>query len=550
MTKQFLGLGKTKYTSSICLIDENDNIELLLTERLTRKKSSGAWPEKPLRKIYNRLSFDNLIIAENRDVHPPRIIEDTYNSIFPFYEHLKLEKMDYFVSHFNPNLQYVSHHLCHAHAALALSPFEKSIILVMDGAGSELSFNEYEECSVFLQNGVQLELAFRQSVSFHKSELDSTQTFGNQIGACYEKASEFIFNSPNSSGKVMGLAPFGKPLTYKNHLNFQENIPWDKSFKNKSKADWESLDHSLFENIAATVQAQIEYEYHKIITLIKQKYPEYTNLILTGGCALNCTNNAKILYQQLFDKIYVPPFPGDESIGFGLAHYLKNLAKPDSWRPVPFENQSAYFGPSDSIPASIEIEKEFNLKDFDIKKYEKVEIQAVELLKNNQIIAWFQGRSESGPRALGNRSILARPDILGLKDLLNSTIKFRENFRPFGCSVLHEKAHIYFETKKGFDNPYMSYAIKVRENYKDILKEVSHVDGTSRMQTVRTGQNKKFHQLIELFGNETGLYCLLNTSLNVMDEPILETVADARRFMEKSPVKYLIIGDYLITKKS
>jgi carbamoyltransferase len=164
-------------------------------------------------------------------------------------------------------------------------------------------------------------------------------------------------------------------------------------------------------------------------------------------------------------------------------------------------------------------------------------------------VAWFQGRSESGPRALGNRSILARPDVTGLKDKLNKSIKFRESFRPYGCSVIQEKAHLYFDIDQNFNNPYMSFAIKVREEHKELLKEVSHIDGTSRMQTVKIGQNEKFYRLLERFGEKSGLPCLLNTSLNVMDEPIVETIQDVRRFMENTPTDYLVINDFLIKRK-
>lgn len=548
MSKQYLGLGKTKYSSSICLINKDQSVEMLLTERLNRKKNSGAWPEIPLKHIYNKLDFSSLKMGENRDVHHPMQIEDIQNELFPFYDYLKKEKLENFTSRFNPDIEFITHHFCHASAALAISPFSKSVIIVMDGAGSEIENNKYEECSVFLQDGVNLVLSFRQEIAFLKSHKHSNHSFGNRIGALYEKASEFIFNSPNSSGKVMGLASFGLPLKIEDYYSFMESLPWELSFKKKSKKEWEDIDHSLFKNLAATVQKALEDDYDKVIKKIKELHPEYTNLILTGGCALNCTNNAKILYQNLFDQIFVPPFPGDECIGFGLAHALKFKENPLLWKPLPFENQSAYLGPKESAPTDSEITKHFHDNDFLLTKVHDVCKKAAELLEQGHTIAWFQGRSESGPRALGNRSILSRPDIGGLKDKLNRSVKFRESFRPYGCSALYEKSHLYFEIEEGFNNPYMSYAIRVRPEYKTLLKEVSHVDETSRMQTVRKGQNAKFYKLIEEFGNLSGLYCLLNTSLNVMDEPILETVADARRFMEKTPIEYLVIDDFVIKK--
>lgn len=542
MNQQFLGLGKTKFNSSVCLID-GDSVELLLTERLNRKKNSGLWPEVSLKLINPKLRKNNLLMAENRDVHKPRVIEDTQNKLFPFYEYLKKQELDCFTTHFNDEIEFVSHHLCHAYAALALSPFEKSVIIVMDGAGSEVSPGEYEECTVYLQDGVKLTPVFNQTVQF-KNDL------GNRIGASYEKAAEFIFNSPNASGKVMGLASFGKGLNYEEHVSFQASLPQDKAFKAKSKKEWEDLDHSLFKDVAASVQNKLEVDYEKIISLILRDYPEYENLILTGGCALNCTNNAKILYSKRFKKIFVPPFPGDECIGFGLAHYLKFKKSPESWSPVLFENQSAYLGCISSIPDKKLIIEVFQDEKFEMHEHENINQVTAELLRDGHIIAWFQGRSESGPRALGNRSILARPDVEGLKDRLNESVKFRESFRPYGCSVLHDRAHEYFVVEEGFDNPYMSYAIEVLPHYQDRLKEVSHVDKTSRMQTVRIGQNEKFYKLIECFGELSGLYCLLNTSLNVMDEPILETVYDAKRFMESSPIEYMVIDNFLIKRRS
>lgn len=545
---QFLGLGKTKFNSSICLIDQSST-ELILTERLNRKKNSGLWPELPLKSVYSRLNIQTLKMAENRDVHRPSTIEDIQNTLFPFYDYLQKNELGVFTKHFNPDLPYISHHLCHAHAALALSPFEKSVIVVMDGAGTEVNKGEFEECTIYLQNGVKLTQVTQQLVRFATSTKNPTRTFTNRIGGSYETASEFIFNSPHSSGKVMGLASFGTPMDYSEHLEFQENLGWDHSFKGKSKNEWENLDHTLFKNIAASVQQKLESDYDKIIQLIKMKYPDYENLILTGGCALNCTHNAKLLYQKLFSKIFVPPFPGDECIGFGLAHYLKYQNNPGSWMPVPFENQSAYFGSMKSIPLDEAIEKEFSRDEFEIKKCNDIIDETAELLKEKYIVAWFQGRSESGPRALGNRSILARPDVIGLKDKLNKNIKFRESFRPYGCSVIQEKAHLYFDIDQNFNNPYMSFAIKVREEHKELLKEVSHIDGTSRMQTVKIGQNEKFYKLLERFGEKSGVPCLLNTSLNVMDEPIVETIQDVRRFMENTPTDYLVINDFLIKRK-
>ena len=160
-------------------------------------------------------------------------------------------------------------------------------------------------------------------------------------------------------------------------------------------------------------------------------------------------------------------------------------------------------------------------------------------------MAWFQGRSECGPRALGNRSILARPDRENLKDYLNQHIKFRESFRPYGCSVLEEDSALYFAHSPEFRSPFMSFAVPVREEHRQLLRHVTHIDGTSRMQTVSAAALPRFAQLLQAVKKRTGHGVLLNTSLNVMNEPILETVADARRFWESSRVDAMVIGDIL-----
>ncbi len=546
----FLGLGKTKHNSSICLIQDSQ-IEILLTERINKIKNSGAWPSEAILKIRPLLDFENLQIADNRDVIPAKQIEALQDKQYPFFDYLKKKKLEHFSSHFNPKIQSVTHHLSHAYAALAMSPFSKSLIIVIDGAGSPIlnSPDKFEECSVFLQDGVNLKQVFSTFVQFTPSVNYPNHTFSNSIGFGFEKISEFIFNSPHSSGKVMGLAPFGVFQNINNIHNFLENIPWNNSFNGTSKDDWEKSNLDLFKNLAASIQKKLEEHYDKLLDSLKLKFPSYENLILTGGCALNCTNNARIFYQKKFNQIYIPPFPGDESIAFGLAHFLKFNQNPDSWEVFELSKQSAYFGFSQSKATDYQIETIFSDKNYRIIKSANIIRDTAALLKDNHIIAWFQGRSESGPRALGNRSILSRPDYPYLKKYLNQNVKFREDFRPYGCSVTQEKALTYFDVPTGFDNPYMSYAIKVKDDYKELLKEVSHIDGTSRMQTVRRSQNSKFYDLINAFGDLTNIHCLLNTSLNVMGEPILETVEDAKRFMDNSILRYIIIEDFLIEKK-
>ena len=313
--------------------------------------------------------------------------------------------------------------------------------------------------------------------------------------------------------------------------------------KGGTKKEWETSPHiSLYQDLAAT--AQLEYEkFFKKVCVDAGNLS--SNLILTGGCALNCTANTKIFDWTSFEQVYVTPFPGDGSISIGCSSYLYH--KENSWKKITKKNQHGFFGPTTSIPDNERVKNVF--KDFKLKYSDQIEVDTAKLIKDNNIIAWFQGRSESGPRALGNRSILARVDYPDLKKYLNDKIKFRESFRPYGCSVTYESASKYFDFRKEFETPYMSFSVPVREEKKTFLKEVSHIDGTSRMQTVRKGQNKRYHRLLVEYGKLSGDEVLLNTSLNIMGEPIIETLEDLEVFFSQSKVDYVIAGNFIISKK-
>ena len=443
----YLGLGKTLFNSSACLLvpsGERPEIELVLSERVLRKKATGVWPEKAIRELESQLSGREVFIAENRDVLTPGEREKSINQVFPFYEYLEQQGLSQFSQRFNCQLEFVTHHFCHAMATVTLSPFEKCVIVVMDGAGSKAeafcknseefriqvpaSPEAHEECTVYLHNQGKLRCVYKRWQSFHRSKKSPRLSFSEGAGILYENASEFIFNSSQSAGKVMGLAPFGRARSeILSRVDYLESLNWDLAFRGKDKETWESSGNTqLYSDIAAHVQRSFEGALFPLLESVRRNYPEYRQLILTGGCALNCTANGKILNQRLFDEIYVPPFPGDESIGLGAASVLYFGRDRHPWKPLPKEQQNGYFGARSSIPKDEKIETTF--RDFSVKRPVSISKTAAQALNEGKILGWFQGRSESGPRALGNRSILARPDVPGLKDRLNRQIKFREDF--------------------------------------------------------------------------------------------------------------------------
>jgi carbamoyltransferase len=557
--QSYLGLAKVIFNSSICHVSVNEaesDVEIVSTERITRKKSNGTWPYKAIELIKSKFNDQAILIAENRDVFSPKFFEEKLNIASPFFDFLKKRNLEKYSSHFNPEVKYLGHHLAHAYSCLAMSPFDESLIIIMDGAGSathdyEGKFpakneNMHEEYSVYLQLKGKIECVDKTWQKFEKANKAKEHSFAESIGLLYEKAAEFIFNSKTSAGKVMGLAPFGEACEVIDPKEYLDKLPWGRAYDGKSKKEWEESESlEIYKNIAASTQNYFEKVYIDRIKDLKKKYPHIENIIIAGGCALNCVSNMKLYNEGVFKNIYIPPFPGDGGISFGLAHYLM-YENGVEWKKIEHEDQHGYFGPKSSIPVDESVEEIFI--DYKISKHEDITEIASELLKENNIIAWYQGRSESGPRALGNRSILARIDYPNLKNYLNEKIKFREAFRPYGCSVIQEKAHIYFDIPENFQNPYMSFAVPLRENFKDMFKEVSHIDGTSRKQSVTKGQNERFYNLISKVGEKTGTYAVLNTSLNIMGEPIVETIDDVKNFFDNSEVDALCVGNYLIER--
>lgn len=503
--------------------------EILLSERLDRKKNSGAWPELALRAMGERNITSS---TQNRDVQTVKEFEEYLNTRFPFYDRLKINGLDKFL---NDRCQSLNHHLAHAYSASVFSPFEESLILVIDGAGSKHS-EGYEFLTLFHFKNQQFTVLDKKFTQF------DNKGYSESIGLFYEAISEFIFNSKTLAGKVMGLAPFGKSLgLVDSYPEFLASLDWSKKFQGKSKEDWESSPHmELYQNLAATVQENFEHYLLSYLTQVSQKYPG-SNLIMVGGCALNCTLNGKLWNTKLFKNVYVPPNPGDEGISLGCAwSSIKNQVH---WKPLPHQRQTSSRGKHRHYSKE-DVERVFGHHDITSLCLERVS----DLLCQNEVVAWFMGRSEVGPRALGNRSILALPRK-GIKSFLNQKIKFRESFRPYGCTVPQDEVSKYFEVDDSFENPFMSFAIKIREAYRDELFDVGHVDHTSRFQTLHREQNPPYYDLLKMVGQKCGTPILLNTSLNVMGEPILETIEDALRFFESSEVKYFVFNEYFIEKR-
>lgn len=563
---KYLGLSKTMFNSGISLIEDNgDKSQLLtlITERFDHQKYSGAWPAKVLQKLMQSYDINQAdFILENRDVMNPQEKEEMNNEHYPFYEYIKKEKLEKFVRAFNPKISFVSHHLCHAWASVFFSPFKSCLILVVDGSGTRLFDLEadqqimtdnikdvtttYECHSVYSWNGIELKLLEKYYHQYKDSEHPPLK-FSEGLGSMYEKVAQYIFNEGTASGKVMGLAAFAKPTQQnKSHFDFLNQLDWNKSFQGKSKKEWqESENLSLYRSVAAEAQFRFENEWFQTAKHLKKKYPEFENLILAGGCALNCTANWKLSSLGIFKNIYITPFPGDESISIGLvAKTFYENQRSSTFTPP----QVSFWGDPRNVPSleNVQLLK----KHFEVIEPDNICQYTANLIAEGHVVGWFQGRSEIGPRALGHRSILCRPDTGKAKDHLNKFVKFREDFRPYGSSVLFEHAPRFFEIPRGFDNSFMSFAVPVKGAWHELLSDIVHKDGTCRMQTIKKEQDELYYQLLLEVEERTGMALVLNTSLNIMGQPILETIDDLIEFLEQMNLTGVAYGNVFVYSKT
>jgi len=460
----------------------------------------------------------------------------------------------------------ISHHLAHAYSAFAMCPFDKGAIMVVDGVGnysadvtepSQLTENvnplARESESYYAFDGTRLESLKKVWLDPVRGVLSDEFYYMAGLGALYSRVSSYMFADWNKCGEVMGLAPYGRPDAVKPLLSMQNGdltvAPWgadfDKPWFVERELSWEaspSMKH--WEDLAWRVQDDTE----KVLLARAKWLREKTgakNLCMAGGVALNCVANGRIAREAGFENIWIQPAAGDDGISIGCAFY-GHLAVQK--QPRKYVMDHAFTGvtyPEERVQA--DASKAMVRIQATSRKSDDVCADTAKLLAEGHVIGWFQGRSEFGPRALGNRSILADPRTPQMKDKLNKQVKHRQAFRPFAPVVLAERAHEIFEDHR--DSPFMLLAEVVRPEWRDRIPAVVHVDGTARVQTIREDQNPVLYRLIKAFDQLTGVPVLLNTSFNVKGEPIVETPADAIHCFLTTGIDYLILHDVIMRKK-
>jgi carbamoyltransferase len=372
------------------------------------------------------------------------------------------------------------------------------------------------------------------------------------LGAVYSRVSSYIFGDWNKCGEVMGLAPYGRPNRIKPMVSLEngelEAREWGSDFNQPFEADgpqaWEkSPSMSHWEDVAWQVQDDAERVLIKrAIWLRETTGAKY--LTIAGGVGLNCVANGRILREAGYDDIWIQPAAGDDGIAIGCAYYgyHRILNKPRT-----FVQKHSFLG---KPYKEKDVEEATGLSSvrmqINAKRCDDICAETAKLLSEGNIFGWFQGGSEFGPRALGNRSIIADPRTAEMKDILNSRVKFRQPFRPFAPIVLFERAEEIFEGKG--DSPFMLIVKPVRPEWKDRIPAIVHVDGTARIQTVREDVNPRLYRLLKEFDRLTGVPVLLNTSFNIKGEPIVETPANAVDCFLGTGMDYLALHDTLISK--
>ncbi|MEM1578025.1 MAG: carbamoyltransferase [Candidatus Pacearchaeota archaeon] len=590
---KILGLSFFYHDAAAALLEDGIPIALAEEERFSRKKHDFNYPENAINFVLEAgkikpQDLDYVVFYEKPFIKFERIIKTLLatwpSSAFAFTDSFKSWMVDKLWIReliarklkINPKkILFCEHHLSHAASTFFCSPFEKSAILTIDGIG------EWATTTIGIGEGNKLKIL---------KEIH----FPHSVGLLYSTFTAFLgFEINEGEYKVMGMAPYGKPIfldkvkklvklyddgSFELNLDYfdfhrsnsrsyskeflklfgKPRAPDSKFFTRESgwltyfgkKPDnWEELakEQEYYAHIAASIQKLTE---EIIINLAQAAYKEtgIDKLSYAGGVALNSVANYKILKETPFKEIFIQPAASDAGGALGAALYLYYALLNNQRK---FVLEHAFYGKSYS---ESEIEDFLKKKNIKYKKFSDEEAlldYTVDKLLKQKVIGWFQGRFEWGPRALGNRSILADPRNEKMKDIVNIKIKFREPYRPFAPSVLVEKADKFFELpepEKQYPARFMLYVVNVKEEKRHIVPAITHVDGTARPQTVFKETNQRYWKLIKKFEESCGIPLLLNTSFNLKGEPIVNSPSDAFNTFIKSGLDVLVLENVCIEK--
>lgn len=533
-----LGINRG-HNSSVCLLDDGEVVFHIENERLSRIKYD-FFPWNLLEEVQHYtddLDFIAYVGMSQQYACELWTQKDAYT------EYL-VRKKNFAKAEIHDYWEY--HHKMHATCAFYNSGFDEALIIVIDGMGSDVKYNQImnarESISVYTgRYPAEFELVEQFLVSRRiplRSDLPENRKLTQTLspGEAYGMVATNMGWTDLEAGKVMGLSPYGSPnpdippLFVDGHPNPDVYLIGDSlhdlSFNQQYECFRKWDDESMRKDIAYAIQKESqENVLNYILQMIERTGAK--KVCLTGGYFLNCVANYFYLDKIPSDvNMYVEPISSDAGTSMGVAKFVHHKATGDmTIRP----QKKLYYGLNQHEDISLETRI---VSPDDVAK----------LIADGNLVAMFQGKSESGPRALGNRSLLFDPRHPTGKDVVNR-IKRREYFRPFAGSVMLQHAHEWFDMKNLDESPFMMFAVDVKEDKRHLIPAITHVDGTCRVQTVTRSQNENYYNLIEAFFIHTGVPILFNTSFNLAGEPLVETIEDAIRTLDNSEINYLYLPE-------
>lgn len=552
------------HDAAAALIVDGKLVAAAEQERFNRKKHAGDFPIDAIQYCLREagIALEGVDeIAHGFDYAPFRPLysldpdsANLYEEVFSK-EALIRQVRRHFPDFPDEKIQPVNHHLAHAASAAFTSGWDECLTVVNDAMG------EVQSLTVF---------QFRHGNFEKLREIPANDS----IGILYSLVTlhlGFDFNSDEY--KIMGLAPYGDPERFRAFFEKTVELHSDGSIRipilrlNRSRAERENylatrayLDEYLVrrrapdaditqehQDVAAALQACLD----RAVLHVCGHFGKQTgmrHIALAGGVALNCTANGKLIDSGIFDEVYIQPAAGDDGTALGAALYRASLFEevPNERMPVPL------LGPAYAFPCIEKAIQKYAGR-IAVRRFASLEetcAEAARLIGEGRVIAWYRGRMEYGPRALGNRSILADPGHPAMRDRINAMVKMREAFRPFAPACSAEEAHRWFNVAPGTHMPYMITVVDVRPEHRASLPAITHVNGSARLQTVSENDNPDFHRLLVATGITTGRQMVLNTSFNVKGQPIVNTPEEAIETFLGTGIEFLFLEDRILARRN
>jgi carbamoyltransferase len=545
------------HNGSTTLLVDGEVVFYLEEERLSRFKYDGS-PLLGIQKAFEYVDhIDHLVVCHTHRAGPQLDWsgEDMYEGFVRKIARKKFKFETHFID--------TTHHEMHAACGFYNSGFETAACVIADGAGSFLRLDQvpdtlYEFETIFQSSytddfeTVWKHVGTKHAIGFHEVEPNHFITEYPGHTKMYEAVTQYCGFPAIEAGKLMGLAPYGKP---------NENLPsffngeWGNRdlivptypnaaainheryaiLKSDKEKHWTGDKPYTYTDIQKDLAYKVQEETSERMCQLIEKAVELTgekNIVICGGYGLNCVANYK--YWQRFPdlNIYCEPISHDGGTSIGGAKYIWHKISDEQ---SPKKQSSVYYGPQYNPSTYGDALEGLEVSD---TSYDEV----AQLIRSGNIVTIYQGRSEGGPRALGNRSILFDPTIIDGKDHVNA-VKRREWFRPFACSIKQEKVHDWFDLAGRNETPHMMYAVKCKEGVEEKIPSVIHVDGTCRIQTVTSEQNEHYYNLIDAFEKLSGVPILFNTSFNLGGDPLVETIEDAVITLQNSDIEYMYLPE-------